>query len=176
MRKIKEAIVVEGRYDKNALAQVVDAVIVALEQSELPKLQAKLKNGDGDAAAIQKRRIAKLVKQMEEYREQEDAQYELLETKKYTQAVFDRRNAALRQKMDACEKELHLARAAMPKNIDYAERIVTLQEAIAALRDPKVSNKDANRLLRAVVERIEYHAPPVGSKETAVHLEVYMRL
>ena len=28
MRKIKEAIVVEGRYDKNTLAQVVDAVIV----------------------------------------------------------------------------------------------------------------------------------------------------
>ena len=28
MRKIKEAIVVEGRYDKNALSQVVDAVII----------------------------------------------------------------------------------------------------------------------------------------------------
>ena len=28
MRKIKEAIVVEGRYDKNALSQVVDAVIL----------------------------------------------------------------------------------------------------------------------------------------------------
>ena len=162
---------------KSAVASdVVDAVIVALEQSELPKLQTKLKNGDGDAAAIQKRRIAKLVKQMEEYREQEDTQYELLETKKYTQAVFDRRNAALRAKMETCEKELHLARAAMPKSVDYAERIVTLEEAIAALRDPKVSNRDANRLLRSVVERIEYSAPPVGSKETALHLDIYMRL
>lgn len=162
---------------KSAVAdEVVDAVIVALEQAELPKLQAKLKNGDGDAAAIQKRRIAKLVKQMEEYREQEDNQYELLETKKYTQAVFDRRNAALRAKMEQCEKELHLARAAMPKNVDYAERIVTLQEAIAALRDPDTSNRDANRLLRAVVERIEYTAPPVGSKETATTLELFMRL
>ena len=28
MRKIKEVIVVEGRYDKNTLSQVVDAVIV----------------------------------------------------------------------------------------------------------------------------------------------------
>ena len=162
---------------KSAIASdVVDAVIVALEQAELPKLQAKLKNGDGDAAAIQKRRILKLVKQMEEYREQEDTQYELLETKKYTQAVFDRRNAALRQKMEACEKELHLARTAMPKNVDYAERIVTLEEAIAALRDPEVSNKDANRLLRAVVDRIEYTAPPVGSKDTATKLEFFMRL
>lgn len=162
---------------KSAVAsEVVDAVIVALEQSELPKLQTKLKNGEGDAAVIQKRRIAKLVKQMEEYREQEDNQYDLLERKKYTQAVFDRRNAALREKMEACERELHLARAAMPKNVDYAERIVSLEEAIAALRDPEVSNREANQLLRAVVERIEYSAPPVGSKETATRLEFYMRL
>jgi len=28
MRRVKEAIIVEGRYDKNALAQVVDAVII----------------------------------------------------------------------------------------------------------------------------------------------------
>jgi len=162
---------------KSAIAsQVVDAVIVALEQSELPKLQTKLKNGDGDAAAIQKRRIAKLVKQMEDYREQEDNQYELLETKQYTQAVFDRRNAKLREKMDACEKELHIARSAMPKNVDYAEKIVTLEQAIAALRDHNVSNKDANRLLRTIVDRIEYSAPPVGSKESAIHLEVYLRL
>lgn len=162
---------------KSAVASdVVDAVIVALEQSELPKLQTKLRNGDGDAAAIQKRRIAKLVKQMEEYREQEDNQYDLLERKKYTQAVFDRRNAALREKMDQCEKELHLARAAMPKNVDYAERIVALEEAIAAMRDAKISNRETNKLLRTVIDRIEYSGPSVGSKETDIKLDVYLRL
>lgn len=31
MRKIKEVIVVEGRYDKNTLAQVVDATVVTLD-------------------------------------------------------------------------------------------------------------------------------------------------
>ena len=30
MRKIKEVIVVEGRYDQNTLAQVVDATVVTL--------------------------------------------------------------------------------------------------------------------------------------------------
>ena len=30
MRKIKEVIVVEGRYDKNTLSQVVDATVVTL--------------------------------------------------------------------------------------------------------------------------------------------------
>ena len=155
---------------------VLDAVIVALEQAELPNLRAKLANGDGDAAAIQKRRIAKLVKQMEEYREQEDEQYDLLEQKKYTQALFDRRHAALRAKMDACEKDLRQARAAMPKNVDYAERIVSLEAAIAALRDPELPNRDANRLLRAIIDRVEYSAPPVGSKEKDFKLQVFLRL
>jgi DNA invertase Pin-like site-specific DNA recombinase/ssDNA-binding Zn-finger/Zn-ribbon topoisomerase 1 len=155
---------------------VVNAVIVALEQTELPKLQEKLANGEGDAAVIQKRRLAKLSKQMEEYREQEDTQYDLLERKKYTQAVFDRRNAALREKMEACEREIKLARAALPKNVDYTERIITLEKAIAALRDPDVPNKAANRLLRSIVERIEYSAPPVGSAETDTRLDVYLRL
>ena len=30
MRKIKEVIVVEGRYDKNTISQVVDAAVVTL--------------------------------------------------------------------------------------------------------------------------------------------------
>lgn len=162
---------------KSAVADdVIDAVIVALEQAELPKLHAKLANGEGDAAVIQKRRIAKLAKQLEEYRDQEDQQYDLLERKKYTQAVFDRRNAALREKIEACEVEIRKARAAMPKNVDYKERIATLESAIAALRDPNTSNKDANRLLRAVVDRIEYSAGPVRSKDSSTTLEVFLRL
>lgn len=162
---------------KSALAEDVQAaVLVALEQAELPKLRTKLENGEGDAAAIQKRRIAKLAKQLEEYRDQEDNQYELLETKKYTQAVFDRRNAALREKIEACEMEMRQARAAMPKNVDYNERIASLEDAIEALRDRSQPNKDINRTLRAIVDRIEYSAPPVGSKETNTVLEVFLRL
>lgn len=162
---------------KSAIADdVVEAVIVALEQAELPKLHAKLENGEGDAAIIQKRRIAKLAKQLEEYRDQEDEQYELLERKKYTQALFDRRNAALREKIEACEAEIRKARAAMPKNVDYNERIASLENAIEALRDPNTSNRDANRMLRSIVDRIEYNASPVGSKENNVKLEVFLRL
>ena len=113
---------------------------------------------------------------MEEYREQEDEQYDLLEQKKYTQELFDRRNTALREKMEACEREMRQARAAMPKNVDYAERILSLEAAIAALRDPELSNKEANRVLRSIVERIEYSATPVGSKDTDFKLRVFLRL
>ena len=171
---------VEGRgkkcYKSAKVEVVVDAVIATLEQVELPKLQAKLANGDGNAAAIQKRRIASLNKQMEEYRDQENNLYDLLETKQYTPEVFNRRHAVLQEKMDACEKELFLARQAMPKNVDYGEKIVELEEAIRAMRDPDMSNEEKNRILRTIIERIEYSAVDEGMGKTAVNLEVFLRL
>lgn len=162
---------------KSTLSSIVeDAVVAALEEAELPKLQAKLRNGDGDAAVIQKRRLAQLSKLMEELLEQEDEQYDLLEKKKYTQAVFDRRNASLRKKIEECEAEMRKTRANLPKNVDYSERIVVLEEAIAALKDPSIPNLETNKVLRSIVDRIEYTAPPVGSKETNTVLEVFLRL
>lgn len=166
-----------GKCHKSArVDDVVNAVIATLELVELPKLQAKLANGDGNAAAIQKRRIASLNKQMEEYRDQEDNLYDLLETKQYTPEVFNRRHAALQEKMDACEKEIFLARQAMPKNVDYGEKIVELEEAIRAMRDPDMSIEEKNRILRTIIERIEYSSVDGGYGKVDVHLEVFLRL
>lgn len=157
-------------------SEVYEGVIFALEQVELPKLQTKLKNGEGDAAAIQKRRIDKLVKQLAEFRDQEEQQYDLLETRKYTQEVFDRRNAALRKKMDACEEALHNAKAALPQNIDYADKIMTLEETIAALKDDEMPNAAKNRMLRSIVDRIEMLTEDLGHQKTGIKLDVFLRL
>ena len=135
---------------------VLDAVYVALKEGELPKLQEKVANGDGDARKIQQRLIAKLEMQMNEYRDQEDKQYELLETRKYTQEVFDRRNAVLRTKMEECEKQLYLARSSLPKSVDYAERLAKLETAIEALKDDSMSITDVNACLKQIIEKIEF--------------------
>ena len=42
MRRLREVIVVEGRYDKNTLSQVVDAVIVTVNGFSVFKDQEKL--------------------------------------------------------------------------------------------------------------------------------------
>lgn len=156
---------------------VIDALAYTLERVKLPELRTKLENGEGNAAVIQKRRIDKLVKQLAEYRDQEDFQYDQLETGKYTQEVFDRRNKALREKIDACEKEIYQARQAMPKNINYEERIATLQETIEALKDPDMSVEMKNKLLRSVLDRVEYSKPKVSRKmNEGCELEVFLKL
>jgi hypothetical protein len=156
---------------------VLSALLTVLKEEELPKLQAKIKNGDGNAAVIQKRRLERLSKQMEEYRQQEDKQYELLETGKYTQELFDRRNSALREKIETCQKEIHQARVAMPKNINYEDKLLLLEKAIAALENPNMPAKEKNRILRSIIKRIDYSAVDLGqSKGADITLEVEMLL
>ena len=165
-------------------SEMENAIVYALEHSELPALELKIKNDDGNAAKIQKKLLEKLEKQMEEYREQEDKQYELLETRKYTQDLFDRRNAALRAKMDDCQAQIYHARSIMPENVDYTERAATLQTAIDLLKDPEAAPNEKNRILRSIVQEIKFFgSPPVDKatkgwkkNENSFSLEVTLRL
>ena len=156
---------------------VLNILLSVLKEVELPKLQAKIKNGDGNAATIQKRRLEKLSKQMEEYRQQEDKQYEFLETGQYTQELFNKRNSALREKMEACEKEILQTRASIPKSINYEDKVVLLEKAIAALENPTMPAKQKNRILRAIIKRIDYSAVDLGrGKGADITLEVELLL
>lgn len=139
---------------------VQEAVIAALEESELPALLLKVKNNDGDAVKIQQNKLKKLEKQMEEYREQEENQYDLLEQKKYTQELFDRRNAALRAKMEECQAQIYKTKAALPHAIDYAERVMALQKAIDILKDPTAKATEQHKVVKSIVDKIIYTSVP----------------
>lgn len=160
------------------------AVILALEEAELPALELKVKNGDGNALKIQQKLLAKLEKQMDEYRDQEEKQFELLETGKYSQDLFDRRNAILRDKMEDCQKQIYQARATMPQDVDYAERVVALKEAIRMLKDPKAAVEAKNKVIRAIVERIECAGIPSAGADRSLDrvnynpftIKVFLRL
>ena len=161
------------------------AVLHALERSSLPDLQARVQNDDGNARKIQQRLLEKLEAQMEEYRDQEEQQYDLLETRVYTQDVFDRRNAKLRAKMEECQVAIYKARATLPENVDYAERVVSLQTAIEAMKNQTLTPAEQNRLLKVIVERIEFtgqervdyaHRKGVKQNGSTFTLEVFLRL
>ena len=148
-------------YKSVKASALLDAVIVSLEEAELPALELKVKNGDGDARKIQQRLLAKLEQQMEEYRAQEERQYDLLETNpNYPQEVFDRRNKALRAKMDECQAAIYKAKSALPQSVDYAERIVALKAAIDILQDDTATAEAKNKVVKAIVDRIEYSSIP----------------
>lgn len=163
-------------YKSVKMSEVEQAVLVALEQAELPNLQAKWKSGEGNSIAIQKKLLESLEKEMANYRQQEERQYEFLETGRYTPDVFDKRNAALRQKMEDCQERIYKAKATMPKEVNYAERIITLKEAIVCMKDPDSTPEQKNRLLKAIVKRIELRTEDTGHNAVAIHLSVTLRL
>lgn len=160
--------------------ELMSALITALETVELPALEVKAKTDDGDARKIQERLLATLEQQMKEYRDQEERQYDLLETGKYTQELFDRRNAVLREKMDECQAQIFKAKASLPKSVNYDERVLTLKAAIASLRDDEATPLEKNRLLKSIISSIEYTGSPSGKKgkknENPFTLEVFLKL
>lgn len=163
-------------YKSAKYEEVEAAVIAALEQTELPALQAKMRNGEGDSAAIQKKLLERLEKQMVELRQQEEKQFDLLETGVYTQERFEQRNTALRKKIDECQEKIKETKATMPKMVDYAERIVSLEKAISSLKDPTISAEVKNKLLKAIVEKIEFSTGETGHNYTEIKLKITTRL
>ena len=135
---------------------LTNAVKTSLLTVHLPELQAKLENGDGSSAVIQKQIVDRLEKQMADLKAQEAKQYDLLETGIYTNEVFLERNTALRVKISDCDKLLKEAKKNLPKAVDYEEKIRTLKEAVASLDDDTVSVVQKNILLKAVIKKIEY--------------------
>ena len=158
------------------IKDVKEYVLTALEQSELPNLQAQLNANQGSAAAIQQKILDGLMRQMAEYKVQEENQYELLETKKYTLELFEKRNAALREKMDKCEHQIREAKNNMPKEVDYAERIVALEDAIKALRDDSAPIELQNKLLKKIIEKIEITTFPMPKRSTGCNLKIDLLL
>ena len=132
----------------------------------LPELEAKLENGDGNSAEIQKQIIDRLEKQMADFKNQEAKQYDLLETGIYTNELFLERNTALREKMTACTNQIAEAKKNLPNSIDYAEKINNLKEAVAALDDDDYPIERKNRLLKAVIKEMEYTSDKDQPKRT----------
>jgi ssDNA-binding Zn-finger/Zn-ribbon topoisomerase 1 len=136
--------------------ELYNAIVFALENSELPSLKLKVETGEGEAAKIQKNLLAKFEKELEGYRAQEDKQFELLENGTYSQEVFDRRHRIICEKIEYCQKQIIETKLNMPKDIDYSERVTTLENAIALLKDPNATPAQQNRILKSIVSRIEF--------------------
>lgn len=160
------------------VSDVKKAIIAALELSELPNLEAKLNNNEGDSAKIQRNLLVGLQKQLSELRTQEEKQYDLLEKGIYSEELFDRRNAALHEKMEALKKQIHEAKNNIPKEVDYGEKIMTLKKAIEGLKDDSVPPIEKNKLLKAIVKRIEYSndSKRYDFGANNIKLDIYLRL
>ena len=169
-----------NRHNCNAnsakLREVVDAVVYALEVEQLPELEVKLHNDEGKAASIQKKQLEKMNKEMDELHAKEERQHDLLESGTYTEEVFLKRNKALHAQMEELRSKIYEAKQNIPKEIDYQDKIIKLQDAIEGLRDESLSPEQKNRLLKAIVARIEYEFIERKRRQTRFRLHIDLLL
>lgn len=158
------------------MSAVEEAVVNALIQYELPNLQAKLNNDEGNSLKIKKSLLANLEKELQEYKVQEEKQYEFLETGRYTEEIFDKRNAILREKIEACQSKIRETQLSMPKQIDYKEKIILLEDAIKALQSD-ISPAEKNKFLKAIISEIKMVTTTEGKlNDTHLNLDIHLRL
>ena len=113
--------------------------------------------------------------ELNEMEEQEEKQYDLLEKKVYSEELFLKRNKALKAKMEELKTRIFETSKDLPKEIDYAEKIVTLKNAIEALRNENLSAEAKNKLLKTIIERIEYEfteSEGHGKTRYALHIRL----
>lgn len=157
--------------------EVLDAVAYTLENEQLPELKTRLKNNDGASRAIQQKQLTKLREELAELVQQEDRQHDLLERGKYTEEVFERRNKALHVEMDSLKSKIYELNRNLPKEIDYEDKIVKLKDAIAGIRDEDISPLAKNKLLKSIIQRIDYEfLAHEGKGKVRYKLHIQLRL
>lgn len=162
---------------------LLDAVSTALIESKLPEMKVKVNNDDGNAIRIQEKIVAKLTKELTALHKKDDKQHDLLEDGTYTRELFDRRNGALKKQIEECQLKLHEAKRNMPKSVDYGEKVVALESAIAALKNTDAPIEDVNKVLHSILDRIVYkggisraNKNRPKERDNTFSIEVFLRL
>jgi len=78
--------------------------------------------------------------------------------------------------MEELRSKIYEAKQNMPKEINYQDKIVKLHDAIDGLRNNTFSPEEKNRLLKAIVSRIDYEFIERQRRKTYFRLHIRLVL
>ena len=135
--------------------------ICAILSDCIRDFEVRLKNNEGDSVKLHANLIKKLEAKQKELEEKELAQWEAQAdpdpAKRMPQHIFQQLNERLLKEKEEVRQALCKAYESMPEPVDYEEKIAQFTAALNALQDPESDAATKNRLLKACIERIEYH-------------------
>lgn len=140
--------------------EIEDRVKVILSDC-IKDFEVRLKNNEGDSVKLHMRLINNLEAKQKELEAKELAQWEAQAdpdpAKRMPPHIFQQLNEKLLKEKEEVRQALCKAYESMPEPVDYEEKIKLFTEALNALRNPDVDAATKNRLLKACIERMEYH-------------------
>jgi hypothetical protein len=131
-------------------------VIRKLEET-IADFEVRINNGTDDCAEQHRQLIDRLEKKLATLRDLEAKQWDEKLTGKMPPHVFDRLNSRTVAEIEEVQQALYDAKSSVPEPVDIQERIIAFRDALEALQDPDAPPKEVNRLLKACIERIDYH-------------------
>lgn len=140
--------------------EIEDRIKVILSDC-IKDFEVRLKNNEGDSVKLHMRLIKNLEAKQKELEEKELAQWEAQAdpdpAKRMPQHIFQQLNEKLLKEKEDVRQALCRAYESMPEPVNYEEKIAQFTEALNALNSHDVDAETKNRLLKACIDRIEYH-------------------
>lgn len=141
----------------SALAPDVMAEVVRVLEEAIEDFEVRISNGADDCAEQHRQLMDRLEKRLAALRDLEAKQWNEKLTGKMPPHVFDRLNGKTVAEIEEVQQALYDAKSSVPEPVDLQERVVAFREALEALQDPDAPTKEVNGLLKACIERIDYH-------------------
>lgn len=137
----------------------LDEMVAVLEQC-VEDFEIRVKNDEGDSAKLHASLVKNLEKRLADLKEKElaqwDAQSDPDPAKRMPAEIFQQLNAKLLKEKEEVHQALCAAHESMPEPVDYGEKVLQFRDLLAALKDPDVSARRKNALVKTCVERVVY--------------------
>lgn len=139
--------------------EMIDFVCKTLEDC-IHDFEVRIENNEGDSVKLHNSLIKNLEKKKKELEEKELAQWEAQadpdESKRMPHHIFQKLNEKLLREKEEVQQALCKAYESMPEPVDYEEKVVQFKEALETLKDADAPAQEKNRLLKKVIDRIDY--------------------
>ena len=143
-----------------AVSEVIDFVANLLEQ-KIAEFEIEVSNNNDETNAFHERLVANLEKKLTDIDAKEltlwETQVNTDKEHRMPTHVFQSLTAKLQKEREETEASLEKAREAMAAPVNYEKQIVTFRKALDALLDDNKSASEKNQLLKACIDKIEYH-------------------
>lgn len=159
--------------------EIIERIICVLEEC-VADFEMRIANDNSDAVKLHNNLIERLKSKLEELNKKEINQWEKYTEEEMPKHIFDMLNEKVLKEKEEVQQALCKAYESMPDPVDFEEKLMTFQNALEALKNPDVSVKYKNALLKACIERIEYFRSDTkektNSKRLATPIELDIKL
>ena len=141
-----------------AYDEIIASVCDALKEN-IEDFKVKAKATDENLIDKHKESIALLEKKLAEAEQKEISLWEKYAEEGMPKHIFEQLREKCEEDKKKLEQAISKAYKEMPTRIDYEEKIIRFHESLSALQDDSISAEAKNKLLKTIIERINYSRP-----------------